>query len=84
MAKLAQAVGLSRSAFAERFTALIGMPPMRYLANRRLQLAAARLRESTASTAQIAGEVGYESDAAFNRTFKRALGTAPAAWRRVG
>lgn len=82
--ELAQAVGLSRSAFAERFTALIGMPPMRYLANWRLQLAAARLRESTASTAQIAGEVGYESDAAFNRAFKRAFGTTPAAWRRPG
>lgn len=80
--ELAQAVGLSRSAFADRFTGLIGMPPMRYLATWRLQLAAARLRESTAATAQIASEVGYESDAAFNRAFKRAFGTTPAAWRR--
>lgn len=82
--ELAQEVGLSRSAFAERFTSLIGMPPMRYLANWRLQLAAARLRESTAATAQIASAVGYESDAAFNRAFKRAFATTPAAWRKQG
>lgn len=62
--ELAREVGLSRSAFAERFTGLIGVPPMRYLANWRLQLAAVRLRESTAATAQIASEVGYGSDAA--------------------
>jgi len=80
--ELAQEVGLSRSAFAERFTGLVGVPPMRYLANWRLQLAAVRLRESAAATAQIASEVGYESDAAFNRAFKRAFGTTPAAWRR--
>ena len=81
--ELARAVGLSRSAFAERFTALIGQPPMRYLAHWRLQLAAVRLRESTAATAQIAAEVGYESDAAFNRAFKRAFGTTPATWRNA-
>ena len=81
---LAREIGLSRSAFAERFTRLIGVPPMHYLANWRLQLAAARLRESVASTAQIAGDVGYESEAAFNRAFKRAFGTTPAAWRRQG
>lgn len=82
--ELAREVGLSRSAFAERFTGLIGVPPMRYLANWRLQLAAVRLRESPAATARIASEVGYESDAAFNRAFKRAFGTTPAAWRRPG
>ncbi|MGB7536447.1 MAG: AraC family transcriptional regulator [Azonexus sp.] len=82
--ELAREVGLSRSAFAERFTSLVGEPPMRYLANWRLHLAAARLRESPAATAQIASEVGYESDAAFNRAFKRAFGTTPAAWRRPG
>ena len=75
-------MGLSRSAFADRFTSLIGVPPMRYLTNWRLQLAAIRLRESTASTAQLASDVGYESDAAFNRAFKRAFGTTPAAWRK--
>lgn len=80
--ELAREVGLSRSAFAERFTGLIGVPPMQYLTNWRLQLAAIRLRESATSTAQVACEVGYESDAAFNRAFKRAFGTTPAAWRR--
>jgi AraC-like DNA-binding protein len=79
---LAREVGLSRSAFAERFTGLLGMPPMRYLSSWRLQLAAVRLRECTRSIAQIASEVGYESEAAFNRAFKRAFGTTPAAWRR--
>lgn len=80
--ELAREVGLSRSAFAERFTALVGEPPMHYLTHWRLQLAAVRLRESAASTAQLASEVGYESDAAFTRAFKRAFGTTPAAWRR--
>jgi AraC-like DNA-binding protein len=79
---LAREAGLSRSAFAERFTHLIGTPPMRYLAQWRLQLAAARLRDSARSTSQIAFEVGYESDAAFSRAFKRAFGVTPAAWRR--
>ena len=80
--ELAREVGLSRSAFAERFTSLIGVPPMHYLTNWRLQLAAVWLRESAASTAQLASDVGYESDAAFNRAFKRAFGTTPAAWRK--
>ncbi len=82
--ELAREVGLSRSAFAERFTSMIGVPPMRYLANWRLQLAAVRLRESAAATEQIAADVGYESDAAFNRAFKRAFSTTPAAWRNGG
>lgn len=80
--ELAREVGLSRSAFAERFTGLIGVPPMQYLTNWRLQLAALRLRDSPGSTAQIASDVGYESDAAFNRAFKRTFGTTPAAWRK--
>jgi AraC-like DNA-binding protein len=78
---LAGRVGLSRSAFAERFTTLIGMPPMRYLAQWRLQLAAARLRESNRSMAQLAYEVGYQSEASFARAFKQAFGTSPGAWR---
>ncbi len=61
-----------------------GEPPMHYLASWRLQLAAVRLRESIAAAARIASEVGYESDAAFNRAFKRAFATTPAAWRRPG
>ncbi|MGQ0833395.1 MAG: AraC family transcriptional regulator [Gammaproteobacteria bacterium] len=79
---LAREVGLSRSAFADRFTTLIGEPPMQYLAAWRMQLAAQRLREGRASVSQVAHEVGYESEAAFNRAFKREFGTPPATWRR--
>lgn len=80
-AELARAVGLSRSAFAERFTRIMGETPMRYLAQQRLQVAAKRLEAPGASIARIAVEVGYESEAAFNRAFKRAFGSPPAAWR---
>ena len=80
--ELAQAVGLSRSAFAERFTSLVGMPPMRYLTRWRLQLAAVRLRESPRSLGQIAYDVGYESEAAFSRAFKSTFGTTPGDWRQ--
>lgn len=79
---LAREVGLSRSAFAEHFVVLVGMPPMRYLAGLRMQTAARRLRESSASLGHIAQEVGYESEASFNKAFKRAFGAPPAAWRR--
>ena len=80
--ELAQEAFLSRSAFAERFTALLGMPPMRYLTFWRMQVAARRLRETHSSPAQVAAEVGYESEAAFARAFKRELGATPAAWRK--
>jgi AraC-like DNA-binding protein len=79
---LGRAVGLSRSALAERFTRLIGEPPMRYLARWRIQVAAHRLRHSDAPLARIADEVGYESEAAFNRAFKRSFGLPPATWRK--
>lgn len=79
---LAGEVGLSRSAFASHFTCLMGEPPMHYLARRRMQLASQRLRESRASVAQIAFDVGYESEAAFSRAFKREFAVPPAAWRR--
>jgi len=82
--ELAQAVGMSRSAFAERFTSLVGMPPMRYLTRWRLQLSAVRLRESPRSLGQIAYEVGYESEAAFSRAFKSTFGTTPGDWRQQG
>jgi hypothetical protein len=75
-------VGLSRSALAERFTRLIGMAPMHYLANWRMQVAAQELRNTGASLANIANTVGYESEAAFSRAFKKTFGTAPATWRR--
>jgi AraC-like DNA-binding protein len=79
---LSRAVGLSRSALAEHFTRLIGVPPMSYLGSWRMQVATQKLRNTNASLAQIADMVGYTSEAAFSRAFKKALGTAPATWRR--
>jgi AraC-like DNA-binding protein len=79
---LADAVNLSRSAFAERFTTLIGQPPMKYLTNWRMQIATHRLREGRLSIGQIAFDIGYESEAAFTRAFKREIGAPPAAWRK--
>ena len=79
---LARQVNLSRSTFADRFAALIGVPPMRYLLNWRMQVAAHKLRETREAIARIAFEVGYESEAAFTRAFRRELGQPPAAWRK--
>ena len=79
---LAREVGLSRSAFAERFSQLMGVPPMQYLGNWRLQLAAQLLQRNGISIAQAAGEVGYELEAAFNRAFKKQVGMPPGSWRR--
>lgn len=78
---LARESHLSRSALAQRFTTLVGEPPMHYLASWRMQLARALLREPRLSTAQIAGRVGYESEVGFHRAFKRIVGMPPAAWR---
>jgi len=78
---LARGVGLSRSALAERFTQFVGQPPMQYLTNWRMQLAANHLRSGMESIAAIAGRVGYESEAAFSRAFKKAVGTPPSHWR---
>lgn len=80
--ELAREVAMSRSAFAERFTSVIGTPPMGYLATWRMQVAAQRLRECRRSVAQVAAEVGYESEAAFIRAFQREMGISPARWRR--
>jgi len=80
--ELATCVGLSRSALGERFAALIGNPPMQYLTRWRLQLAADLLQGSQRSIAAIAAEVGYESEAAFSRAFKREQGASPGTWRR--
>jgi len=81
--ELAGEVALSRSAFYERFLELIGQPPMQYLTQWRMQLAAKLLREGRAPVASIALEVGYDSEAAFSRAFKRITGKPPAAWRRA-
>ena len=82
LVRLSRAVGMSRSALASRFTSLIGIPPIQYLAMWRMKLAAGMLAMGRGSIAQIAVEVGYDSEAAFNRAFKRTVGIPPAAWRR--
>jgi len=78
---LARAVGHSRSVFAERFMAIMGQPPMQYLAMWRMQLASRRLADG-AHVAEVAAAVGYDSEAAFSRAFKKLVGQSPAAWRR--
>ena len=80
--ELGRRVGLSRSALHERFAEMVGQPPMQYLANWRIQAGASLLRDSSATVAWIAQEVGYESGAAFARAFKRLVGKSPAAWRQ--
>jgi AraC-like DNA-binding protein len=79
---LAHEVGLSRSVFADRFAHYVGVSPMHYLGRWRMQLAARRLEIPSVSVAQAGVEVGYESEAAFNRAFKKYVGTSPGAWRR--
>jgi AraC-like DNA-binding protein len=79
--KLARLVGLSRSVFAERFTSMVGEPPMQYLALWRMQLAS-RLLMDGGRVAEVAAAVGYDSEAAFSRAFKKLVGQAPATWRR--
>jgi AraC-like DNA-binding protein len=80
--RLAARAALSRSALHERFAHFIGQPPMQYLASWRMQLAAARLRDTDAKVIDVALEVGYENEAAFARAFRRIVGSSPAAWRR--
>jgi AraC-like DNA-binding protein len=79
---LAREVALSRSVLAQRFAELVGEAPMRYLANWRMQLAKQMMREGTRNIQEVATRVGYDSEAAFNRAFKRATGSPPAAWRK--
>lgn len=81
---LAREVALSRSAFVARFGALVGTAPMRYLTLWRLQTAKLNLRESRMTVAQLAYSVGYESEEAFSRAFKREFGLSPALWRDRG
>jgi len=80
--RLAKEVGTSRSALADRFTHFVGQPPMRYLTQWRLQLAAGMLSDGAAKVSSVAQDVGYESEAAFSRAFKKLVGTSPSAWRR--
>jgi AraC-like DNA-binding protein len=82
--ELARIAACSRTVLAERFTSLLGMAPIQYLARWRMQLAASRLKDSEAKVASVALEVGYESEAAFSRAFKKATGVAPGRWRLRG
>ena len=81
---LAHDVGMSRSALAERFMQFVSQPPMQYLTRWRLQLAANQLLNGSDSVAAIAERVGYESEAAFSRAFKRIVGMPPSEWRKAG
>ena len=83
LAALARATASSRSVLIERFSHLVGVSPMLYLARWRLQLAAEQLTRGSAKVAAIGAQVGYESEAAFSRAFKRETGLSPAAWRRA-
>jgi AraC-like DNA-binding protein len=78
---LAREASASRSALAERFNAIIGQPPIQYLTQWRMQVAANLLSQSGAKVSTIAAHVGYDSEAAFSRAFKKATGHAPGAWR---
>jgi AraC-like DNA-binding protein len=79
---LARAVGLSRPAFAQRFLRVLGLSPMRYLTRKRMQIAAAILLGSDAALAEIATRVGYQSEFAFNRAFKRHYQVPPGVYRQ--
>lgn len=83
LAELAHSTATSRTVLAERFTRLVGVPPMLYLMRWRLQLAADQLSSGSSKVASIGTQVGYESEAAFSRAFKRETGLSPAAWRRA-
>lgn len=78
--ELARRVGSSRSEFAGRFAALVGLPPMQYLARWRMQVASGLLRDKV-NIAAVAAEVGYGSEASFSRAFKKIVGASPSNWR---
>jgi len=82
LALLASEVAMSRSAFAARFTSLVGMPAMQYVARWRMHVALTRLRERDEGLVAVAGGVGYQSEAAFSRAFKRFVGMSPGAVQR--
>ena len=82
VASLASAVGMSRSAFAARFTDLVGEPAMQYVLRWKMHAALKWLKESDATISQLATKLGYESEAAFSRAFKRLMGISPGAARK--
>jgi AraC family transcriptional regulator, alkane utilization regulator len=79
---LAHTVAMSRSAFAEHFTKFVGTPPMQYLTSWRMQIAANQLLSTTDSVMVVANRIGYDSEAAFSRAFKKVVGAPPSEWRR--
>jgi AraC-like DNA-binding protein len=81
--RLCEEAGLSRSSLHERFVHLTGQPPMQYLAQWRMQVAAGLLRDTGAKVVDVALQVGYDSEAAFSRAFKRVVGASPGAWRQA-
>jgi len=81
LSQLADEAALSRSTLHERFAHFIGQSPMQYLAHWRMQVAAKLLRDTESKLIKVALGVGYDSEAAFSRAFKRAVGVAPGAWR---
>jgi AraC-like DNA-binding protein len=80
---LARQVGVSRSVLADRFAHLVGQPPMQYLTHWRIQMAARLLADGMTKVATVGYEVGYASEAAFSRSFKRITGVSPTAWRKA-
>ncbi|MEM1428382.1 MAG: AraC family transcriptional regulator [Pseudomonadota bacterium] len=78
---LAAEVGMSRSAFVERFTDVVGLPPRRYILTQRMETASLLLRDTGLTMAEIAHRVGYDAPEAFSRAFKREMGIAPVDWR---
>jgi len=82
-AGLARQVGMSRSGFYSRFTELVGQPPSQYLTAWRMRRATELMRQGSLSTIELAEQVGYASEEAFSRAFRRTLGLSPSAWRRA-
>jgi AraC-like DNA-binding protein len=79
--ELASEAAASRSVLADRFTHVVGYPPIQYLTQWRMQIAARRLADPGSKVAAVAHEVGYESEAAFSRAFKKVVGRSPSQWR---